>query len=273
MLNECLVITAHQKTSSRLAFSLVELSIVLVILGLLVGGVLSGQSLIHAAQLRAVSTEYDRYTAAIYSFRDKYFALPGDMTNATSFWGDQATGTSACASGATPDGTPGTCNGDGDGFIGTGGSIVAEDFRAWQQLAFAGLIEGSYLGYLDAGGTKVTVGVNIPASKLTPAGWGLLYRNGASGVNYVWMQTGNFMLLGSENSNQLWGNVLNPADVWNIDTKIDDGIPITGRVLSGDGSGTNTCVTPYANIASSTPSTQVYNLASATVSCAIWFKM
>ena len=71
----------------RSAFSLVELSIVLVILGLLTGGILSGQSLIRAAELRSVTTEYSRYTAATYSFRDKYFALPGDMSNAESFWG------------------------------------------------------------------------------------------------------------------------------------------------------------------------------------------
>ena len=77
------------------AFSLVELSIVLVILGLLVGGILAGQSLIHAAELRAVSSEYQRYRTAIYAFRDKYLGLPGDITTATNFWGaaDGSTGT------------------------------------------------------------------------------------------------------------------------------------------------------------------------------------
>lgn len=67
-------------------FSLVELSIVLVILGLLTGGILAGQSLIRASELRSVSTELQRYSSAIYSFRDQYMALPGDMLNATSFW-------------------------------------------------------------------------------------------------------------------------------------------------------------------------------------------
>ena len=68
-------------------FSLVELSIVLVILGLLTGGILGGQALIRAAELRAATTESQRYLAAINSFRDKYFALPGDMAIATRFWG------------------------------------------------------------------------------------------------------------------------------------------------------------------------------------------
>ena len=72
----------------RAAFSLVELSIVLVILGLLTGGILTGQNLIRAAELRSVVTEFQTYQTAVMTFRDKYFALPGDMTNATDFWGE-----------------------------------------------------------------------------------------------------------------------------------------------------------------------------------------
>lgn len=97
----------------RHGFSLVELSIVLVILGLLVGGVLTGQSLIRAAELRSVSTEFAKYQAAVNTFRDKYFALPGDMNNATSFWGKDNV---ACAAHTGTAATPGTCNGDGNGL-------------------------------------------------------------------------------------------------------------------------------------------------------------
>ena len=63
------------------AFSLVELSIVLAILGLLTGGILTGQTLIRAAELRAVSTEFQRYQSAVNTFRDKYFSLPCDIRN------------------------------------------------------------------------------------------------------------------------------------------------------------------------------------------------
>ena len=65
---------------TKQAFSLVELSIVLVILGLLAGGVLSGQALIRAAELRSVTADYQRYTAAIMVFRDKYFSFPSLFT-------------------------------------------------------------------------------------------------------------------------------------------------------------------------------------------------
>ena len=56
-------------------FSLVELSIVLVILGLLVGGVLGGQALIRAAEIRGVLADKDKYLAAVYTFKNKYQAL------------------------------------------------------------------------------------------------------------------------------------------------------------------------------------------------------
>ncbi|MFZ4541492.1 MAG: type II secretion system protein [Rickettsiales bacterium] len=129
------------KTSS--GFSLVELSIVLVILGLLVGGILSGQSLIRAAELRAVSTEYSRYVTAVQTFRDKYFQLPGDMNSATTFWGTAAVG-AACAT-TIGSGTQ-TCNGNGDGWLDNGYVNSNENFRYWQHLANAGLIEGAYTG-------------------------------------------------------------------------------------------------------------------------------
>ncbi len=252
------------------AFSLVELSIVLVILGLLTGGILAGQSLIRASELRAVSTEYNRYITAMQSFRDKYFALPGDMTNATSFWGDQAAGTAACASAATADGTPGTCNGDGDGIIGpTGSGTGAEGLRAWQQLANAGLMEGSYLGYLDAGGTKLTLGVNVPRSKLSGAGWTLIHRSTAVG-NPIWGVSTQFIQFGAEGSNNLWGGILVPEEVWNIDTKMDDGLPETGSVMV-DGIA-NTCVTPNA-FASVAAAGRAYNLSSTNKTCMLFIRM
>ena len=67
------------------AFSLVELSIVLVILGLLVGTVLTGKSLIRASELRSVVSQFQAFHAAHNAFKDKYFSIAGDMNNATQF--------------------------------------------------------------------------------------------------------------------------------------------------------------------------------------------
>ena len=84
--------TSLSKQPEQQGFSLVELSIVLVILGLLVGGILSGQSLIRASELRSVTTEYQTYVTSLGTFRDRYFALPGDLSNAASFWSTVASG-------------------------------------------------------------------------------------------------------------------------------------------------------------------------------------
>jgi prepilin-type N-terminal cleavage/methylation domain-containing protein len=68
-------------------FTLIELSIVLVIIGLIVGGVLVGQDLIRAAAVRAQITQIERYNTAANTFRGKYGYLPGDIPNpdATNF--------------------------------------------------------------------------------------------------------------------------------------------------------------------------------------------
>jgi hypothetical protein len=75
------------RSYSAEGFSLVALSVVWVNLGLLTGGILTAQSLIRAAELRSITTDYNRFITASQTFRDKYFALPGDMRNATRFWG------------------------------------------------------------------------------------------------------------------------------------------------------------------------------------------
>jgi prepilin-type N-terminal cleavage/methylation domain-containing protein len=161
----------------RAGFSLIELSIVLVILGLLTGGILTGQNLIRAAELRSVTTEFQNYQTAVMTFRDKYFALPGDMPNATDFWGS-AGGSGALGDGCEAGANSGTatCNSDGNGIVTTRGtsadSEFNEPFMFWQHLVNAGLIEGSYTGKAGAGGVgHHVIGENAPASKFGSAGW------------------------------------------------------------------------------------------------------
>jgi prepilin-type N-terminal cleavage/methylation domain-containing protein len=182
-------------------FSLVELSIVLVILGLLTGGILTGQNLIRAAELRSVTTQIAGYRTALYSFRDKYFAIPGDMVNATDFWGavDGADGEgSDCFDAESL--TQATCNGTGDGKVAgpTGSAGTSwrhgERFHSWKHLANAGLIEGSYTGKSD------------------------------HATNYDVKTAG---LIGLEGTG---GYPLTPAEAWNIDKKLDDGKPGYGVI-------------------------------------------
>ena len=225
-------------TKSISAFSLVELSIVLVILGLLTGGILTGQNLIRAAELRSVVTEFQRYQTAVQTFRDKYFALPGDMSNAIDFWGSAGgSGTlgDGCES-ATGTGTQ-TCNGDGDGRIDNGPpSEYTEGFTFWHQLASSGLIEGTYTGVNGADSTTHTlIGENTPSSKLSSAGLTIAWVSGyMSSENYnIGQPYNNTLIFGSQNTSyETSAPILSPEEAWNIDSKIDDGKPSYGRIVN-----------------------------------------
>jgi prepilin-type N-terminal cleavage/methylation domain-containing protein len=233
---------AHSRTR---AFSLVELSIVLVILGLLVGGVLAGQSLIRAAELRAVTTEYARFTTARQSFRDKYFALPGDMNNATQFWGRQNSNADCVTnSSAAVNASAGTCDGNGDGQIAWAAAAnqSGEFLQYWRQLAFAGQIEGSYTG-LAAGCNFCMPASAAPKSKLTNGYWNPIYLGTQSG-NPQWYDAnyGSVLFMGAIAS-YASSPVLKPEEAWNIDTKLDDGKPTTGKVFSWKSSINAGCTT------------------------------
>lgn len=225
------------------AFSLVELSIVLVILGLLTGGILAGQSLIRAAELRSVSSDIQRFQAATNSFRDKYFGLPGDITNATKFWGTANATPATCA---TTQGTGmQTCDGNGDGAIltRTFGAVSDEMFRYWQQLANAGLIEGNYSGIEGAGGPQHAVGgTNVPRSRLSNSIFMIRSINDAA--YYAASNGHNQMLFGTQNTAGFPGTAaIKPEEAWNIDTKMDDGRPGQGKVFA-TGHTNTACVTP-----------------------------
>jgi prepilin-type N-terminal cleavage/methylation domain-containing protein len=71
--------------ASQQGFTLIELSIVLVIIGLIVGGVLVGQDLIRAAAVRGQISQIEKYQTAVNTFRTKYDGLPGDLSNAANF--------------------------------------------------------------------------------------------------------------------------------------------------------------------------------------------
>ena len=71
----------HQMRTQK-GFTLIEIAIVLVIIGLLLGGVLKGQELINTARVRALNNTVDGITAAWFSFQDRYRAFPGDYLDA-----------------------------------------------------------------------------------------------------------------------------------------------------------------------------------------------
>jgi prepilin-type N-terminal cleavage/methylation domain-containing protein len=109
-------------------FTLIEIAIVLVIIGLLLGGVLKGQELITSARVRNLISQQDGVKAAFFGFQDRFRAFPGDYSGATA--NISAISTAACNGG----------NGDGDGRIESGD----EARLAWEHMSKAGFIAGSY---------------------------------------------------------------------------------------------------------------------------------
>lgn len=234
------VITPPPLNSRSSGFTLVELAIVLVIIGLLAGGVLVGRDMIRAAELRSITADLERFTAAINTFKDQYQAIPGDMKNATRFWGtfgDGGTGSCPGTAGTGPE----TCNGDGDGNIewfntGTPPQPPAHEmFTAWQQLANAGLIGGTYTGVPGSGGSWDHVfSANAPESKIGGTGFGLqsigTYPNNTDPS--FWQGTYNLILYvgASPGNTRPHSPSFSPEEALAIDTKYDDGKPGLGTL-------------------------------------------
>lgn len=221
-------------------FSLVELSIVLVILGLLTGGVLGGRSLIRAAELRAISTEFGEWQVAVNSFKQRFGQYPGDFSQATRFWG--ASGNCSSSSGPALVGV--TCNGNGDGTIAPHADYDwhKEYYLFWHHLSLAGLIQGTYTGRQTTGVTyKHTAGVNCPVSKYTGGGWAI-DSDGDHFTNYHFdLESRNAITFGASPAPEvLYSPILTPEDAWGIDRKMDDGKPARGNIIALHNSGCTT---------------------------------
>lgn len=218
-------------------FSLVELSIVLVILGLLVGGILGGQALIRASELRSINTQINEFHVAINTFRTKYFALPGDMENATNFWGiaGGTTGSDTTCYNAVGAGTN-TCNGNGDGYFHESAGLRPEHYHFWKHLANAGLIPGTYTGVQGPDDFKqVVAGENAPAAKISGVTFSVWYKSPSSvdTTHFFKMKGGNLLWVGSNLSWDVsFGPFLTPTELWGIDKKFDDGNAVSGTVLN-----------------------------------------
>lgn len=114
-------------------FTLIEIAIVLVIIGLLLGGVLKGQELINSAKVKNLATDFKNIPVYIYGYQDKFRSLPGDDANAQTHLG--ATAVSAVV------GTAG--NGVIEGNWNDPATVKSEAVVFWQQVRLANLAPGS----------------------------------------------------------------------------------------------------------------------------------
>ena len=203
-------------------FTLIEIAIVLVIVGLLLGGILKGQELITGARVRNLAALLEGAKIAYLGFVDRYRAQPGDYPNAAA-----AANIPGSAGSPTRGCTLANCaNGRIDD------AVENESILAWHQLARAGFVIGSYDGI---GATpSPTNGPTNPFSGYLQIIYDNAYADVAAPTNALNIKTGS--------------NVPSSV-VAELDRKIDDGLPQTGVLrFSAFGGSTPTCVTATAPV-------------------------
>jgi prepilin-type N-terminal cleavage/methylation domain-containing protein len=225
------------------AFTLLELSVALVIIACIMSGVIAASYISKQAALRSIIGESTAYRNAFNSFFAQYNAIPGDMINATAYWYDAT----ACP-GTT--GTSGSCNGNNNMRIDMSTSLTSnEETRAWQHLMFSGVISGYFSGTASSAGAsdvQHTIGTNCPASKFP--GGGYAFRSGT----YMQPNSQTYLTLGATMTNDIpWAVLLTPPDAYSIDSKIDDGLATLGSFSGYHGSG-GTCYSGTAYSVSTT---------------------
>jgi len=175
-------------------FTLVEIAIVLVIIGLLLGGILKGQEMITQAKIKNVIADFSGVSAAYHGYQDRYRAIPGDDPNAATRW--------AVAPAAT--------SGNGNGVVAgayNSGTAADESRLWWDHLRRAGFVSGS--------------GTNQPFNAVT----------GQIGVQTGDAATPNIgPAMGGISGLMMCSANLPDKIAIAVDTQMDDGVPNSGTV-------------------------------------------
>ena len=195
----------QQRTCNHLSgFTLVEIAIVLVIIGLLLGGVFKGQEMITQGRIKAAVNDLSGVTAAYYAYLDRYKSLPGDDSQANARW----------PASVLPAGSSGNSDGTISGSYNATGAASAESQFFWMHLRAAGLVTGSAASAMQplnsAGGI---IGVET-GNGASPAGEVL--QSAGAGTGFT-----GFMICSSGLSDRVAAAV---------DRQLDDGIPNTGSI-------------------------------------------
>ncbi len=225
-------------------FTLVELSVVLVIIGLLIGGVIQAQSMIQEAQNTSTIAQVEAYNGAVAQFRSVYAGYPGDI---------DGTRIPHCDDTCKPE-DDATIN---DGFVGTTWGAWIWKFRTpgfngdgnenvlfWLHLYKAGLITDVNDQIMSDTRMQFRFGITHPAAAV---GGGFIVKHpagreqqidapgnvrGIQGLviglaKYPYPTTGS---TGGLDQRRAGDNVLTPERAFLIDKKIDDGLPASGKV-------------------------------------------
>ncbi|SDF75471.1 prepilin-type N-terminal cleavage/methylation domain-containing protein [Limimonas halophila] len=215
-------------------FTLVELAVVLLIIGLIVGGVLRGEELITSAQLNSIQTDANRVRTATFTFQEKFRALPGDFEEVGIL-------------DTTPlDNPPTGGNGDGrircaDGAAGDCrlGSANDEAVQFWVHLGTQGILETQANALNENGITADTAFRTSFDGVFT-------IKHGIDTQNFLDTERPNdlLMMVGTANDLSSQANdkpILSSRDAASLDAKVDDGRATSGDMLGGSSSSDGGC--------------------------------
>jgi prepilin-type N-terminal cleavage/methylation domain-containing protein len=211
-------------------FTLIEIAIVLVIIGLLLGGVLKGQELITGARVRNLISQQNGVKAAFFGFQDRYRALPGDYASAST--------NINCPS-------PGCLDGNGNGRIESPNTPagVFEDIQAWSHLTGAGFLNGSFVAGSGVVAPTDTTSPKNPYSVYMQIVYDGVYGNGTTSTPQP-----------SRHNVKTGGQI--PVEIMaEVDRKIDDGQPLSGAFQFSTYAPTGFIAPAIGNCVSAVPAT------------------
>jgi len=258
--------SSQNNIRGQAGFTLVELAIVMIIIGLLIAGVLKGQALITNAQVTAAVAQAKAIDAATTSFKDAYAAIPADMP--------AKPGPLARLPNCTG---KGNLAGNGDGVL-TGalpGAVpTLEEKSFFPQLGAAGLLIG--INATAVACTGVWGADCYPTARIgggfeaAGAGGGALLTQEVGAPVVAGIGAGIYLVL-TDTANAGMSNVagalpITANEAMRMDTKIDDGIPTTGVVLAGG-------VAAAAGCINGAGATATYAEATAAKDCGLFIKI
>lgn len=222
-------------------FTLVELSIVLVIVGLLIGGVLIGQSLVNSVKLKSVISQLEQYHILTATFDERYQYLPGDLPTAGLLFAGQCGGN--CQT--NRNGSNNCANGKGTGVINQNNGGNQGELRSVMCHLSRGIEFGEKFELAPQTGSNNSdtfweVGVHHADTAFDDVGLG--YRGSGSssalilGKYRYGLGLGRTAVYGNPANNQtLLNGAFTPEQALTIDKKIDDGLASSGEVRAGNG--------------------------------------